>query len=115
MLMGTKLREYLISEWPPSTWHRRPHRGAIKTEGPHWHDPGGEARLQDVVDRGSGSVILVVSDASGQEWANTIELADERATADVAHSLTGALGRRLADVADIRVTRARTSEARRGT
>lgn len=102
--MGTKLSEYLVSEWPPSTWHRRPHRGRIKPDGPRWNDPAGEARLQDVVDRGSGSVMLVVSDSNGQEWANTIELADASATEDVSRSLAGALGRRVADVAGIQVT-----------
>lgn len=109
MRMGTKLREFVVSEWPPSTWHRRPHRGPIKPEGPRWHDPSGEARLQDVVERGSRQVMLVVSDSSGQEWANTIELADARATAEVKRSLAGALGRRLADVAGIQVTPSRHS------
>ncbi len=101
--MSTKLSDLLVSEWPPSRWHRQARRGSIAWEGRSWKDPSGEARLQDVVDNSDNSLMLVVSDNDGREWANIIELPDERAAREVSRSLSGALGRRVADVASIQI------------
>jgi hypothetical protein len=101
--MTVKLGKLLASEWPPEIWLRRQQRGEIKHDGPSWKDPGGEARLQDIVEASTSSLMLVVSDDRGQEWANIIELADARYKPDVSRSLSGALGRRVADVARMNV------------
>ncbi len=101
--MTTKLSDLLVSEWPPSRWHRQARRGSIAWEGRSWKDPSGEARLQDVVDNSDNSLMLVVSDNNGREWANIIELPDERAAREVSRSLSGALGRRVSDVASIQI------------
>lgn len=101
--MTTKLSDLLVSEWPPSRWHRQARRGSIAWEGRSWKDPSGEARLQDVVDNSDNSLMLVVSDNNGREWANIIELPDARAAREVSRSLSGALGRRVADVASIQI------------
>jgi hypothetical protein len=103
--MGIKLRKLLISEWPPSTWHRQAH-GAAKE--PRWEDPDGEARLRDVVADSNGVLMLIVSDAQGREWANTVELADAGAMPIVSRTLAGALGKRVADVAGIELATSRS-------
>lgn len=111
--MGVKLSKLVVSDWPPGIWHRRQQRGEIKRDGPRWKDPAGEARLQDIVEANSDDrLMLVVSDDRGQEWANIIELADARCKRAVSRSLSGALGRRVADVARMNV--AARSGPRRG-
>jgi hypothetical protein len=112
--MGVKLSKLVVSDWPPGIWLRRQQRGEIKNDGPRWKDPAGQARLQDIVEASSDhALMLVVSDERGQEWANLIELADPRCKSAVSRSLSGALGRRVADVARINVA-ARSNSRRRG-
>jgi hypothetical protein len=101
--MTIKLGKLLASEWPPGIWLRCQQRGEIKQDGPSWKDPAGQARLQDIVEASTSSLMLVVSDDRGQEWANIIELADARYKLEVSRSLSGALGRRVADVARMNV------------
>jgi hypothetical protein len=112
--MGVKLSKLVVSDWPPGIWLRRQQRGEIKNDGPRWKDPAGQARLQDIVEASSDhALMLVVSDERGQEWANIIELADPRCKSAVSRSLSGALGRRVADVASINVA-AKSGSRRRG-
>ena len=98
-----KLRDLVSGDWPPPRWHRPHRRGRIKHDAPSWRDPAGRARLQDIVEQGACELMLVVSDELGKEWANVIELADARYRRVVSRSLSGALGRRVADVAQMTV------------
>ena len=113
--MRVKLSKLVVSDWPPGIWLRRQQRGEIKVDGPRWKDPAGKARLQDIVEASSDhALMLVVSDDHGQEWANIIELADPRCKPAVTRSLSGALGRRVADVARMHVAARAESARRRG-